>query len=357
MTAPDECVRRILDANLNRAREGLRVIEEHARFVHEDAAAAAEIKSLRHALRTLAEKLGCVALLAARAVDSDVGRDLKSLGEMERGSAAEVVSAAVARAGEALRVVAEYGKLMDADAALWADRLRYGLYSLEPRVLLRGPRLAAFRGARVYALLSGALCRRGWEPTLAAWLEAGVRCVQIREKTLSDAELLARAQQARAMTRAAGALLGINDRPDIARLCSADLLHLGQHDMPVREARRVAGGEVLIGKSTHDAGELNAALDERPDYIAVGPLFASSTKPASPVAGPAFLRHAREQTLLPIVAIGGIDTASAASVFAAGADVIAVCAALTTADDPAVAARELLAAAGVGYSAKFSALE
>ncbi len=346
MTRPDERVARILDANLNRAREGLRVIEEHARFIHDDAAAAGALKALRHGLQALASRLGQARLLAARAVESDVGLALRTEAEHVRSAPEDVAAAAFARCGEALRVIAEYGKLLDPEAAQVADRLRYELYALQPRVLLRAERVAALRRAKVYALLTDSLCRHGWEKTLAELLAAGVRCVQLREKQLADGEFLRRALRAREMTHAAGALLCINDRAEIARLSAADVLHLGQGDLPLRAARRLVGGEMLIGLSTHTPAELDAALRQSPDYVAVGPMYASHTKQVRAVAGPAFLRQARERTELPIVAIGGVDAARAPEVLAGGADVVAVCAALIAVESPGDAARALLAATG-----------
>jgi thiamine-phosphate pyrophosphorylase len=156
--------------------------------------------------------------------------------------------------------------------------------------------------------------------------------------------LLQRARRLRDLTREHSALLMINDRPDIARLAGADGVHVGQGDMSVAEARHVAGGAVLVGKSTHSREEFDAALAEEPDYVAVGPMFASPTKPEYGVAGPDLLASVADRTQLPLVGIGGITAENAAQVLAAGASCVCVCSAVIGAADVALAVRGLLRA-------------
>lgn len=342
MTPHSDDVARVLDANLNRAREALRTVEDYARFALADSAAATAAKDLRHRLRPIAA--GLDGLLAARAIETDPGRETKTPAERQRTDAADVAAAAFSRAGEALRCIEEYAKLVRPSAAAAAERLRYALYGLEPHVLLRGPRRAALRAAGLYVILTEALCRRPWRETATAVLDAGCTCVQLREKSLSDRELLARACWLREQAAARGALLIVNDRADIARLCGADGVHVGQDDVAVTAARRLAGGHALVGKSTHDLEQLEAALAEAPDYVAVGPMFATTTKPQAAVAGPALLRAARARTALTLVCIGGIDATRAAPLRADGADAICVCSAVISAADPGRAAAELLEA-------------
>jgi thiamine-phosphate pyrophosphorylase len=339
----DPDVLRILDVNLNRTREALRVIEDFARFVRDDADAAAAAKGCRHDLRSVIAAVGADNLLAARDIVGDVGRDLKTAQELTRQTPDDVVRAAFARASEATRALSEYGKLISPATASAAESLRYRLYELEQRVVLRGELRQRFRSVRLYVLVTEALCRRPWLEVVEAAIRGGAGCIQLREKNLADREHLRRAQQARDLTARHGVLLAVNDRPDIARLAGADIVHVGQDDLSVRDVRRIAGARVLVGKSTHTEAQFDAALAEMPDYLAVGPMFPSETKPQTHIAGPATLAAVRPRTELPLVGIGGITADNAAAVTAAGADCLAVSAAVVSAEDPEAAARALVA--------------
>ena len=343
---------RILDANLNRAREALRVIEDYARFALDDADAATQAKRQRHLLRRIAQTLGARRLLSARDIAGDVGREAKLASELERGTSLAVVQAAFARLSEAARVLSEYAKLLDATAAELAERLRYQSYELEQSLLLRAEPRARFRDVSLYVIITEALCRRDWLEASAAALRGGARCLQLREKNLPDAELLRRARRLRELTRRHDALLIINDRPDIARLCGADGVHLGQDDLPVAEARRIAGPGLMVGKSTHTRQQFEAALAERPDYLAVGPMFATTTKPQQYIAGPKLLAEIAPLSELPLVAIGGITAENVAQVTSAGACCVCVCSAVIGTDDPQRAAAEILANATPGAEPK-----
>ncbi len=335
----DTAVTRILDANVNRAREALRVIEDYARFECDDADAAAAVKHCRHRLRRIVELVGGDALLAARDITNDVGTTIKTGGELERAASADVVRAAFARAQEATRVLGEYAKLVSAQAAALAEEIRYDTYELEQRVILRGDIRARLRNVRLYVLVTADLCSAEWPAAAEAALRGGATCVQLREKSLPDGELLRRARQLRELATQYDALCMINDRPDIARLAGADGVHVGQGDLGVAEARRVAGAQMLVGKSTHNPEQFAAALVEQPDYIAVGPMYPTSTKPQGHVAGPELLAHARERTELPLVAIGGIDAENAGALLAGGASCVAVCSAIIGARNVEAAAR------------------
>ena len=336
-------VLRIIDANLNRAREALRVIEDHARFVRDDAAAAGDVKRCRHELRAIIAAIGPNALLAARDIVSDVGRDLKTAGELQRSSTDDVARAAFGRMSEAARVLGEYGKLVSPPVAAAAEALRYRTYELEQRIILRGTLRQRFRAVRLYVLLTEALCRGPWLETAAAAIRGGAGCLQLREKNLADGELLTRARRLRELTTAHGVLLALNDRPDIARLAQADIVHVGQDDLSVQDVRRIAGASILVGKSTHTPAQFEAALAEEPDYLAVGPMFPSDTKPQEHIAGPHTLAAARARTALPLVAIGGITGLKIAEIVASGANCVAACAAVIGAENVRAAAADLRA--------------
>jgi thiamine-phosphate pyrophosphorylase len=337
---------RIIDANLNRAREALRVIEDYARFALDDADAAGATKVTRHELRQISAEAARVAgphaLLTSRDIESDVGRELKTAAETQRTTSEDVVRAEFARFSECVRSIAEFGKLVSPAITPVAEALRYRGYALEQRISLRGGLRARFRKLRLYVIITEALCRRPWLDTAEAAIRGGAACIQLREKQLTDADLLRRARTLRELTARHGALFIVNDRPDIARLAGADGVHLGQDDLPVKDARHIAGGHMLVGKSTHTLAQLDAALAEEPDYVAVGPMFASATKPQPTIAGIELLAAAASRTALPLVAIGGITAAVAPAVRAAGSCCICVCSAVASADDPQVAAEAIL---------------
>lgn len=343
MNPMDADVLRILDVNVNRARESLRVIEDHARLVLDDADAAAAVKRSRHDLRRFISAVGAEALLSARDIDGDVGRTVKTAAEMTRTTAEDVVRAAFGRLGEAARCLGEYGKLVALPAAEAAEKLRYAAYELEQRIVLRGQRRARFRQVRLYVLITAALCRGDWLETAAAAIRGGAGCLQLREKGLEGGELLRRAQQLRDLTARHNVLFAVNDRPDIARLSGADIVHVGQDDLPVAAVRRIAGTGLLVGKSTHTPAQFGAALAEEPDYLAVGPMFPTPTKPQEHIAGPPMLAQVAGRTALPLVAIGGITAANVEEVLRAGANCLCVCAAVISAADPEEAARSLAA--------------
>src|SRR5262249_1851331 len=142
----------------------------------------------------------------------------------------------------------------------------------------------------------------------------------------------------------AGVLFIVNDRPDIARLAEADGVHLGQDDLPVKEARRLLGPEALIGVSTHSLEQIRQAVLDGASYIGVGPTFASQTKTFDDFPGLDFVRAAVSETSLPAFAIGGVNLETAAAAAAAGATRVAVSQAIAAADDPRSVAAELVAA-------------
>ena len=176
-----------------------------------------------------------------------------------------------------------------------------------------------------------------------ALARGGAAVVQLRAKRVPDRRLFELAREARDGAGRGGALFVVNDRPDIALLLGAGV-HLGQDDLPPAEARLLLGADAVIGRSTHSLAQLEEAVREPVDYVALGPVFATATKgDAEAVVGLAMVRAARALTQLPLVAIGGIDRERAPQVVAAGADGLAVISALLDEADLARAAREFLA--------------
>ena len=199
-------------------------------------------------------------------------------------------------------------------------------------------------GARLY-LVCGA--HPGGHP-LAAVLEpalaGGVDVFQLREKDASEEGLLAAAQVARELCAAAGALFILNDRPELVVQAGADGAHVGQDDMTVQRARELAGPHALIGRSTHTPAQVDDALVTGADYLGVGPVHATPTKPGRPAVGLDLVEYAARTAVRPWFAIGGIHAGTIGAVTAAGAGRAAVVRAITEADDPCAVATALRAA-------------
>jgi thiamine-phosphate pyrophosphorylase len=332
---------RLLDAAANRAREALRVLEDYARFVRDDAYLSGELKRLRHGL---AEALGVLPpqlLLEARDTLGDVGTTISTAAEGQRHSLTDVVRANCKRLQEALRSLEELGKLHGPSLGERLEKLRYQSYTLERALLLGGAARQRLAEARLYVLVMGDQCRRGLEATVRGAVEGGAQVIQLREKGLPDGVLLDRARRVGQWTRRHGVVFLVNDRPDIARLAEADGVHLGQEDLSVRDARRILGPGALIGVSTHDLGQLRRAVLAGASYVGVGPTFPSKTKEFAAFPGLDFVRQAMAETSLPAFAIGGITGANLEGVLAAGARRVAVSAAVCQADEPQAVAAAL----------------
>jgi len=202
------------------------------------------------------------------------------------------------------------------------------------------------RDARLYILITESLCRFGWFETAAAVLAGGGDILQLREKALPDRELLRRAKRLAALCREFGALFIVNDRSDIALLSGANGVHLGQDDVTVAEARRIVPAGAVVGVSTHSLAQAQKAAEAAPDYMAIGPMFATTTKPQEHLAGPETLRQARRCCSIPLVGIGGINQSNAATVLAAAPCCLCVCQAVVSQPDPQAATATLRAAIG-----------
>ncbi len=349
---------RIIDANLNRAREALRVMEEYARLGLDDAGLSSSIKETRHALAAAVGEMedglwgdatgklaqaspnggfhsacGSGGLIRSRDIVGDVGCDVATATEYEREDALHVALAAGKRLSEALRCVEEYGKVIAPSFAAAVEKIRYRGYELERRLHVISSARARFAKIQLYVIIIESLCAGDWFATAEAALQGGADCLQLREKNLADGELLDRAKRLATLCHEQKALLIVNDRPDIAALSGADGVHLGQEDMSIAAARRILPLNAIVGVSTHTIEQVQAAAEQAPDYIAVGPMFATATKPQDHIAGPGTLSAARERTSLPLVAIGGIGENNMDSILTAAHCIVCVCGAVIGASD------------------------
>ncbi len=337
-------IHRILDANLNRAREAVRVLEDAGRFLLDDRDTVSVCKQMRQTLKQFADAAGRGMLLASRDTTGDVGTDVTCDVEQSRTSPAEVATAAAKRLTEALRTLEEYAKIVAPDHAPALEQTRYRAYTLEQSLLERLAAKQSLDGRRLYLLLSSHLCAgRDMIDVARSAIAGGVDILQLREQDLSDLDTVRVAQQLRTLTADENCLFLINDRVDIALACEADGVHLGQTDLPLPAARKLLGSDKLLGRSTHSLDQATAALADRASYLAVGPMFATATKDTPPV-GPTLLNDYRAAlpSATTLVAVGGITSATAPQL--AAADCLAVSSTIAQAPDPAAAAAELRAA-------------
>jgi thiamine-phosphate pyrophosphorylase len=202
-------------------------------------------------------------------------------------------------------------------------------------------RRARLARARLYLVCSAQPDGSELPDLLRGAVAGGVDIVQLREKSLPDEELVAVAHAARALCERLGALMIVNDRPAVAVEAGADGVHVGQDDMPVAEVRELVGPDMLVGLSTHSPAEIDAVDATLVDYIGVGPIHETPTKPGRPAVGLDLLRHAAANSPVPFFAIGGIDAGNLQEALDAGATRVCVLRAIADAADPELAARAL----------------
>jgi thiamine-phosphate pyrophosphorylase len=202
-------------------------------------------------------------------------------------------------------------------------------------------RRASLRSSRLYLVTDSKPPRRDVAELIREAAAGGVDVVQLRDKMLADDELVAVAHALRALCAELEVLLIVNDRPWVALESGADGVHVGQDDIPPDEVRETVGDDLLIGLSTHATGEIDAVDPALVDYIGVGPVHATPTKPGRPAVGTELVRYAAEHAQVPFFAIGGIDASNAGEVLAAGARRLCVLRAVTDAQAPTEAARAL----------------
>ncbi|MDB5388282.1 MAG: thiE [Planctomycetaceae bacterium] len=325
---------RILDAAANRAREGLRVLEDYVRFILDDGHLSKRLKTWRHELSQALRRIAPHQLLAARETEQDVGTQIRTLTESKRDSLLDVVQANFKRVEEATRTLEEFGKILSAELGQQLSQLRYEIYTLEKAVLQTQFARDRLAGRNLYLLVTEDLCHHGSGPALRGAIKGGVGIVQLREKKLTDRELVLKGRRVREWTREFDVLYIMNDRADLAVLTDADGVHVGQNELTVKDARRIIGPDKLVGVSTHTIEQARQAVLDGADYIGVGPVFPTATKQFDAFAGLEFVKQVAAEIRLPFFPIGGINADNIDAVVAAGAERAAVSGAICSAADP-----------------------
>jgi len=344
----DEGIYRMIDANLHRAAEGLRVLMDIARFVCDDVGASGRLKAVRHGLFEAVETLPSYYAKAVQARDAeeDVGRSAGAGVMGRRHDLPDLYLANLHRSQEALRALEECAKLISPVLGSQLEDLRFTLYSVDkaflPSVLKAGSE--SLMDFDLYVVTDQSLSRgRDFVTVIESAVQGGAGAIQLRAKHLGKREMLSVARDIRSLTRERGITFFVNDHLDIALACEADGCHLGQDDFPIDEARRIVGAGFILGASTHSVEQALEAEAQGASYVNVGPIYPTKTKETScPPVGVELITKVKERVRIPQTCMGGINSSNVHEVILAGADRVAVVSAVVAADDIEAAARNLL---------------
>lgn len=305
-------VLRIIDANINRSLEGLRVVDEIVRFILNDRALTARVKGLRHLLQKGIRPIGNDFYLY-RESTGDVGRRLYPESEGERTDLKSVFMANIKRAEEAVRCLEEFSKLIKAEYGRIFKEARFQLYDLEKEII---PKLekAIKLDFDLYVVTDPALDHlKVAERTLVS----GAKMIQLRDKKISKEAYLQLAKKIAVLAKRAGATFILNDYWDLVEEVGADGVHLGQEDLAkltVKKVREKIGADKIIGLSTHSLEQALKAAKAGADYISCGPIFKTPSKPLGQPVGLKLLKKVLAAVKVPVVAIGGIDETNVAEI-------------------------------------------
>ena len=331
---------RVLDASINRASEGLRVVESFARMVLEDAYLSEQLKRLRHDLTSACTNINAAQRLQARDSEADVGREVQTSSEYKREDLEGVIRSNMSRVQQATRTIEEYSKSLFPAVAKDVEQIRYRSYTVEKAIFSTVFNRSRFEEAHLYVLVDACGQRSGFSK-LGALVEqlvrAGVDLIQLRDKTLTDRELVEAGKLIGSLTRESKTLWVMNDRADLCVSSGADGLHVGQDELSVHEARMILRPNQFIGVSTHSLAQAKQAVTDGADYIGIGPVFKSQTKRFDSHVGVEIISSVISEVTLPAFAIGGIDASNVGDVVEAGCRRVAVSSAVCNADDPTAA--------------------
>jgi thiamine-phosphate pyrophosphorylase len=343
MTLP---VARIIDENLNRLAEGLRVLEDIARMVLNDTALTSRLKNLRHDL-IRGDLPFNLQLLRSRDSSADVGAALDVPGESREKDLPLIAIANSRRVQEALRVLEDLTKIPEYPILLSSDQFRkarFEIYTLEQKLVSRLTRLDKIaKISGLYVIIdTQTLNGRSHLEAARQVIEAGVKVVQLRDKTTMKRDLIPIARSLQELCRQNDVLFIMNDYLDIALAIDTDGLHIGQEDLPLDTARQLLPPDRVLGISVTTIEQATQAEASGADYIAVGSIYPTSSKDNIGVVGIERLQTIKQIARTPVVAIGGINQNNAREVRAAGADSLCVINAVLNAPNIKKAARDMI---------------
>ena len=314
---------RILDANVNRVAEGIRVIEDIARFCFEDHAVTETLRKARHRVRK------CLAhyddsFVMERDSEHDIGKEISAGSTLDKKKdLKQLISANFKRVTEGLRVMEESLKIRGSYAeSKEMESIRYEAYYLEKELLKKFWHEIPFG---LYGITAENFSKgRKNSEVVKSMIEGGVKIIQYREKEKTLKEKFIECQEIREITREAGVKFIVNDNIDLALIVDADGVHIGQDDIPLSEVRKLVGDKI-IGLSTHSPEQAEQAVKDGADYIGVGPIYRTFTKVnvCDPV-GEEYLDYVIKNIDIPFVAIGGIKEHNLQKIVDMGAKRVAI---------------------------------
>lgn len=330
---------RILDANINRASEGIRVIEDISRFIFNDEVFTGKLKELRHKTRKIIEYLDD-SMIKSRDAVNDTGKIISRNTTLDRKSSEkQIMVSNFKRVQEAFRSIEEMLKPLDNEMSKKYEILRFETYDLEKRCLNI---LAKQLPEGIYCITSEKHSNgRSNIEVVRQMIDAGIKIIQYREKAKIPKEMLSECKEIRKLTKNSGTCFIVNDHVDIALAVDADGVHIGQDDLPFTDIRKIAK-DMIIGVSTHSPEQALKACQEGADYIGVGPIFHTDTKEdvCAPV-GLGYLEWVTENINIPFVAIGGIKKHNIHEVVKRGAKLIALVTEIVSAADIPVTIKDI----------------
>jgi len=338
-------LQRIIDANLNRAAEAARILEEIARFLLDNIELSEKLKKTRHEINSIQEK-DYGEYLQARDTENDIGVDIKNT--TQRVNIENIFKANIKRLQQALRTLAEYSVGIKAENVAVFEKLRYNSYTLEKIMWnkLKEKYNQIKLGEKHLYLVTNSdkfESEDSFLDAIASALEGGVDILQLREKTMPANKVFELGKKIKQLCLQYDTTFIVNDRVDIAFLLEADGVHLGQDDLDVKSAKEILGENAIVGISTHAPEQALKAVEDGADYIGVGPVFATPTKQGRIPVGLEYVKWVSENINIPAFAIGGIDEENIDEVINAGLKKVAVVRAIINAPSPKEAAEKVLA--------------
>ena len=329
---------RIIDANSNRVREGLRVVEDISRFVLNDKNTALELKKIRHNITNSLKKFNINFIISRDSV-KDVGISIKISSESKRTGFIELIKANMQRVEEGLRVLEETTKIVNQKACKKFKYIRFQIYTLEKKII---EKLKPKIDFSLYIIIDrGFIKNKNVRTIINNVVRGNATVIQYRDKISSDIEIINICKYIRNITMRHKIGFIVNDRVDIAVITGADGVHIGKSDMKIKSARQIIGDKI-IGITCHTVKESVLAQKNGADYIGFGPIFKTPTKDFLPTPkGINFIKCVKKKVTIPIVAIGGINIDNATSVIKAGADGIATVSAVLGSENIGNSCRKL----------------
>lgn len=317
-----------IDANINRSIEGLRVCEDIFRFfMHHPL--SAEIKEARHRIASLASSLSPGDILYFRDVDADAQKFIDTPGEMSRGNVSGVFRSNIRRAAEALRSLEEFSKMVDSSVSGEFQKLRFTIYNIEQRgwgLLQKSLFMEKFRNSLYAVIDSSFVGSDRILDTANVLADSGVGIIGLHMKNASDREYLNHAEAVASVCRGRDIIFIVKGRGDIALLSGADGVHLGRSDIPVLKIDGMNGGRLLKGVSVRGEDEAEGALKGGADYLAIGPVYDTTSGDGKQLQGIGMdvVRRVCSLSDRPVIATGGIKKGDVKSLLEAGISGIAV---------------------------------